>query len=92
MVTVKPQGWVHASLKMACLRSAVRHWSQLDNQMIENERSAIRQVQNSKRTIMPRCRAEALKNPSARGPEGSERFLSRMKTVRFGTPMDGKFD
>jgi len=34
MATVKPQGWVHASLEMAFLGSAVRKWSQLDNQIL----------------------------------------------------------
>jgi len=33
MATVKPQGWVHASLEMEILGSAVRKWNQLDSQI-----------------------------------------------------------
>jgi len=36
MATAKPQGWVNTSLKMEYLGSAVRKWSQLDNQIKNN--------------------------------------------------------
>jgi len=38
MATIKPRGWVHASLEMEILGSAVRKWNQLDNQKTKNDR------------------------------------------------------